>query len=241
MPGGIYLIQDDERLLRMDEQAYDSEALLQRLLARYPDLLARRMRLIFVADQIPPELRRVVEFLNQTMNQVEVLAVEIPQYAGEGLRALVPRVIGQVATRPRPRIITDEPTFLSTWPEPHQNKFARLLDLAAEEGLLVKWGTKGFSLNVVLEGKNVSILEGYPPDVYPGLLVVLASIRRKVKDPEPIITWYRDELQKLPAASPTGKGVRIEVEPLDDEQAAQLHEILRGVVGMIREQGLAGE
>ena len=40
MPGGIYLIQDDERLLRMDEQTYDSEALLQRLLARYPDLLA---------------------------------------------------------------------------------------------------------------------------------------------------------------------------------------------------------
>lgn len=33
-----------------------------------------RLRLLFVADQIPPELRRVVEFLNQQMNPAEVLA-----------------------------------------------------------------------------------------------------------------------------------------------------------------------
>lgn len=31
MSGGIYLIQDDAQLVEMKEQAYDSEALLQRL------------------------------------------------------------------------------------------------------------------------------------------------------------------------------------------------------------------
>lgn len=54
-----------------------------------------RIRLIFVADVIPIELRRIVEFLNQQMSPAEVLAVEIRQYAGQGLRSLVPRVIGQ--------------------------------------------------------------------------------------------------------------------------------------------------
>jgi hypothetical protein len=61
------------------------------------NLQAGRMRLLFVADHIPPELKRVVEFLNRFMNPVEVLAVEISQYVGHGLQSLVPRVIGQSA------------------------------------------------------------------------------------------------------------------------------------------------
>ncbi len=57
-----------------------------------------RIRLLFVADSIPPSLRRIVEFLNLHMSQIEVLAVEIRQFAAAGpagLRTLVPHVIGQ--------------------------------------------------------------------------------------------------------------------------------------------------
>jgi hypothetical protein len=49
------------------------------------NLQAGRVRLIFVADVIPPELRRIVEFLNAQMDPAEVLALEIKQYVGEGL------------------------------------------------------------------------------------------------------------------------------------------------------------
>lgn len=59
------------------------------------NLQAGKVRLLFVADEIPTELRRVVEFLNQQMSPAEVLAVEIKQFVGQGLRTLVPRVIGQ--------------------------------------------------------------------------------------------------------------------------------------------------
>ena len=54
-----------------------------------------RIRLLFVADKIPSELLAVVEFLNKHMDHTEVLAVEIPQFTGEGLRTLAPRVLGQ--------------------------------------------------------------------------------------------------------------------------------------------------
>lgn len=226
MSGGIYLIQGDEKLVKMEEQPYDSEDLLQKLLADYPNLLAGdqtddtelhrfllvsremslsseedssgrwlvdhlfldqdaiptivevkrssntqirrevvgqmldytanavvywpveslrtqfetnredpeqelaeflesnteleefwqkvktnlqagRVRLIFVADIIPAELRRIVEFLNNQMDPAEVLAVEIRQYVGEGLQALVPRLIGQTV-EPPPRPISDK-------------------------------------------------------------------------------------------------------------------------------------
>ncbi len=87
----------------------DPAATLAQLLARDADdegvttfweqvktnLQAGRVRLVFLADRIPPELRSVVEFLNEHMDPTEVLAVEVRQYVGEGLQSLVPRLIGQ--------------------------------------------------------------------------------------------------------------------------------------------------
>src|ERR1700686_2820386 len=51
--------------------------------------------MLFVADRIPAELRRIVEFLNEQMDPAEVLALELRQYEGEGLKTLVPMVYGQ--------------------------------------------------------------------------------------------------------------------------------------------------
>jgi hypothetical protein len=60
------------------------------------NLRSGRVRLLFVSDSIPPELRRVIEFLNERMSPTEVLGIEIKQYLGGGnLTTLVPRVVGQ--------------------------------------------------------------------------------------------------------------------------------------------------
>ena len=59
------------------------------------NLQAGRIRLVFVADIIPPELRRIVEFLNSQMDPAEVLALEVRQFVGERSRTLVPKIIGQ--------------------------------------------------------------------------------------------------------------------------------------------------
>jgi hypothetical protein len=42
MSGGMFLIDNDGRLVEMNEEAYDSEELLQGLLAQYPNLLNGR-------------------------------------------------------------------------------------------------------------------------------------------------------------------------------------------------------
>ena len=59
------------------------------------NLQTGRIRLLFVADEIPRELQRIVEFLNGQMRPAEVLAVEVRLYEGEKFKTLVPRVIGQ--------------------------------------------------------------------------------------------------------------------------------------------------
>ena len=40
MPGTIYLLGDDDKLQALEEQPYDNENLLQKLLGDHPDLLA---------------------------------------------------------------------------------------------------------------------------------------------------------------------------------------------------------
>jgi hypothetical protein len=59
------------------------------------NLQAKRIRLLFVADNIPLELRRVVEFLNEQMDPAEVLALELRQFERNGLKTIVPTVYGQ--------------------------------------------------------------------------------------------------------------------------------------------------
>jgi len=58
------------------------------------NLKAGRIKLVFVADEIPRELARIVEFLNDQM-RAEVRAVELRWFTGkDGTISLSPRIIG---------------------------------------------------------------------------------------------------------------------------------------------------
>jgi len=59
------------------------------------NLESRALRLVFVADRIPRELRSTVEFLNEQLKLTEVNAVEIKRYVTDDGRAnIVPHIIG---------------------------------------------------------------------------------------------------------------------------------------------------
>src|SRR5579871_703842 len=107
-----------ERVLELAGPGLDVEGFWQRA---EDNLRAGRLRLVFLADAIPAELRRVIEFLNGQM-VAEVIGIEVTQYAGADtagapLQTLVPRIVGQTAeatTRKRPtsgRLWTEETFF----------------------------------------------------------------------------------------------------------------------------------
>ncbi len=59
------------------------------------NLSAGRIRLVIAADEIPRELARIIEFLNEQM-QATVLGVELSYYeSSDGRRTLAPRIIGE--------------------------------------------------------------------------------------------------------------------------------------------------
>lgn len=70
------------------------------------NLQAKKIRLLFVADVIPVELRRIVEFLNEQMDPAEVLAIELRQFASKDLKTIVPTVYGQTQATARKRAST---------------------------------------------------------------------------------------------------------------------------------------
>lgn len=109
------------------------------------NLAAKRLRLLFVADQIPVPLVRVVEFLNGQMPDIEVLAVEIKRFYGPSGQTLVPRVIGRTsAVRSRSgseQRLTRE-SFLEGFSDGDVRAVAaRLLDTALQSGGDFDYGT----------------------------------------------------------------------------------------------------
>ena len=130
------------------------------------NLQAGRIRLVFVADEIPAELQRVVEFLNDQMDPAEVLAVEIPRYSGSGLETLAPRVIGQTAAArtkkagSTPGQPWDEPRFLAALERkgPEARLVAEdLISWCRERGMEDWWskgGRGGIYRPVVTQGEH---------------------------------------------------------------------------------------
>ena len=60
------------------------------------NLKAGKIRMLIIADSIPKELQRIIEFLNGQMTPAEILGLEIKQFVGQdNVKTLVPRVIGQ--------------------------------------------------------------------------------------------------------------------------------------------------
>jgi len=76
-----------------------------------------KVRLIFLADRIPPELQRIIEFLNEKMSPTEVLGVEIRYYSGEGFSTHIPRVIGQTGEAQLQKATRKGNSLRNTWDE----------------------------------------------------------------------------------------------------------------------------
>jgi hypothetical protein len=134
------------------------------------NLTLGRVRLVFVADQTSKELRRLVEFLNDRLSDVEVLAVEIRQYLGQGQAVLAPRVVGLTETarvrKAGGQARTNRDEFLAKCSPAAAEAFGKVLDMAVARGHTVYWGDNGFSIHTHFPhlGKTTGFVMGFPPN-----------------------------------------------------------------------------
>ncbi len=183
------------------EQGISPEAVLEEYLDQSGDITdfwmrvktnleAGRVRLVFVADVIPPELQQVVEFLNRQMNPAEVLAVEVKQFVGQGSKTLVPRVLGQTMEAQARKSVErekrewDEETFFAEL-ERRKGPSAcavarRLKDWAEKVGAVASWGkgkvTGSYSPVFAVEDGLVKLVTVY---TYGSMEILFESLQRR--------------------------------------------------------------
>jgi len=166
------LDEEVQRLLEGKDDA-DIEVYWQKVERNLRD---GKVRIIFVADETPRELRRLVEFLNEKMTDVEVIAVEVKQYLGDGdQKAIVPRVIGLTeaarlakSKNRGSKKPTNREEFLAKCNVQAKEFFKDILKEAEQQGKHIYWGVVGFSIRTSLSQSEglFTFAYGWPADQF---------------------------------------------------------------------------
>jgi hypothetical protein len=144
------------------------------------NLQAGKVRLVWVSDRIPKELRQIIEFLNKQMNPAQAIGIEIKMFAGQGLKTMVPRVINP--TNPsETSIITRNPwtesEFFNVLEEKRgaeEHRIARAIyNWAKNRSLRIAWG-KG-----KIDGSYIPVLDHKRKEYFP--LVVSTNGRISIQ------------------------------------------------------------
>lgn len=177
-----------------------------------------RIRLIIAGDELRPEVRRMIEYLNNEMQNAEVLGLELRCYGDDnGQLVLVPRLIGlSEASRQQKNsgvtTRTSKEDFMDNFSGDVWTFFDETIKRAEQEKLFVYWGVKGFSLRIPgLDGKLNSIFYGYPPGAHGRKNAFVWGYAHNLGEP----TYDEDVRKKflgIPGVSKYGKyGVELEI------------------------------
>jgi len=179
-------IDPDEKLAEFIGPEQESDIFWEKVKT---NLQAGKIRMLFVADEIPSELQRIVEFLNEQMDPAEVLAVEIKQFTGDQLRTLVPRVIGNTSEAKKKKSTGleikqwDEESFFNRLDDKDAKIARKLLEWSKSNMLRIWWG-KG-----VKDGSFIPNLD------YKGTNYFVIAVRTGTKN-NPIVQIQFDPLSK---------------------------------------------
>jgi len=206
----------------------------------------KNQKLVIIGQSITKEIRQTASFLRK--KGIEVFCIEFKYFKTKSGEQIISSefVVGKdsytvkkVSSGALPKINKED--FLKSVGQYGRSFFKALIEFAENNNLPIHWGSKGFSINVDLDGNHINILYGWPPhSVYKeSILTSFAEILKKVRDAESIVEFYREELNKLGIFVPAGKELKcILTNDLKDDQRDKLLETLSLVAKKIKEKGL---
>jgi hypothetical protein len=176
------------------------------------NLAAERIRLVFVADEIPPELRSIVEFLNRQMTETEVFAIEVKQYVdADGARqTIVPRVVGRTeaakaakSSGARTTLQWDETALLEQITERHGQQVASVARAVIDWGkgrhdVRIDYGrgARDGSAQVKLQRNGEVLLHAFNVWTYGSVEIPFDFMRFQAQEPFASNRETRDELRR---------------------------------------------
>jgi len=201
----------------------------------------KEQRLVIVGQSISKDIKQTSTYLRRR-GGIEVSCIEFKYFKTKSGEQIISTdvVVGADDDIGRPTKV-DKGTFLRSLDQDGQGFFRELLEYAEEAGMPIHWGTKGFSVNVDVEGMHVPLLYGYPPDSLYGQTVYTAmiDIRRKVEQPASTVEKYRERVAGLGPFQPAGNEMKwLVTGRVDDGVKGSLFAILLSVAEEIKATGL---
>ena len=173
----------------------------------------KEQHLIVIGSDITREIIQQAIYLNR--KGISTTCVEFKYFeteSGEILLSTDVAISGQTSSRiisSEKQTKTNQSLFLGSLDENSHSFFEVLFDRLIKHGLIVHWGTVGFSLNVDFDGVHVSICEGYPikqrarnnASVYG----IFSAILQKLADSEQLVEDFRERFLETGVFVTSGK------------------------------------
>lgn len=206
-------------------------------------------RIVIVGQHVTTDIRQTASFLRT--KGLRVTCIEFTFFQGEGGTRLLSQeiVVGRESTRPGKVISGSLPRvsregFMDSLDENGRAAFSRLMDFAEREGMPIHWGTKGFSLNVDLNGRHVAVCYGYPPESVFKQSIYTAihgqgGMTSKTAVPEGVLRSIESKARSTGLFSPAGRELKCMVnQKLTEQQIEALLAWCQAVSEAIRKYGL---
>src|SRR5690554_6022849 len=206
----------------------------------------KNQKLLIIAQVITKEVKQTATYLRK--KGLDFYCLEFKYFIDQNKEKLisVDSVVGddnasikKVSSGSLPRV--NRQSFINSLDDTGKDFFKTVLNFAEDNNLPIHWGSKGFSLNVNLEGNHVNILYGYPPhSVYKqSIYTVCAEIIKKVKGGKSIAEYYQNELRNFGIFEQGGKELKMVIDkPISIEKKEKFLSIISRVIKMIKELGL---
>lgn len=114
-------------------------------------------------------------------------------------------------------------------------------EFAKQNSLMLRWGAKGFSLNIELDTGFVGLFFGYPPNsvfkqsIYTGF----EEISKKVSNPEDIVEFYKECLENIGYFIKAKSNLKWVIDKAYSENKVERFlGIIEEVISKIKERGL---
>ncbi len=206
----------------------------------------KNAKLVIVAQNITKEIKQTSLYLRK--KGIDVYCVEFKYFVNNSGVQMISSdfVVGdEEFIRQKVKSETQLPKttqdkFIETLNENGKFVFYRLFDFANKENLLLRWGSKGFSLNLPFDNGFVGICFGYPPisvfkqSIYTGF----EEITKKVVNSEKVISDFKADLKTQKNFELAGKNLKWIILKKSDTDINNFIKTIKKIVKRIKSEGL---
>jgi hypothetical protein len=204
-------------------------------------------KLVIVAQDITPEIKQTSLYLRK--KGLDVFCLEFKYFVNDSQMKMISSDIvvgdeeflrGRISSSTQlPK--TDRDKFYDSLDGNGKRVFDSLFRFAESEGLMFRWGSKGFSLNVTMDNAFVGLCFGYPPhsvfkqSIYTGF----EEIQKKVNNAQEIIDEYQGKIEELGEFVPAKSNQKwVITKEYSNKQVEALLSVLKEISERIRTNGI---